>query len=190
MAEKNVTKALARMARLSKGLKELLEQKGTLSRRVLKKGDALLMPRMQANEAYFLDSGLCKFLYKNDDNEEEIFMFGLPGEIILLPTEFFKDRANEDVHIIMVEDTVLYCITKVQMDEIYKLYEEAHVLTEIIVTGIEGKIKRHTQMVMKKAGLRYNLYATLFPELKGKLGDKDICAFLGIGRSTLSRFKR
>jgi CRP-like cAMP-binding protein len=188
MPKRKLTAMLGALTQMSKGLKELLENDTTLIKNILKKGEFLLIPNMDADKAHYVYIGSGKLYWKDDDNEQLIFGFCLENEIILLAEEFFAGSKNQDVYLEILEDSIVYTITKVQMDEIYKDYPEAMVMTNMIRARLVAKWHAHTKLIMAKEGLRYKLFCNWFPELRKKnMPDKVLCAFLRVCRSTLVR---
>lgn len=186
MSKVKLSEYLDSLYPISKGLKDLLEDNETLTMQHFNKAATLLMPKMPTNEAHYIILGSCKMFWLNEDNEEEIFYFFVENEIIILPEQFFEDKANLDAYIVMLEDTKVYTITKAQTDIIYLKYPEAMIMTHKIRSGIIEKRNMHLQLLMKREGLRYGLFYKQFPELRNRLADKDICSFLCISRSTLA----
>lgn len=186
MSKVKFTEYLDSLHPISKGLKDLLEDNETLTTQHFNKAATLLMPKMPINEAHYIIRGACKMFWLNEDNEEEIFHFFVENEIIILPEQFFDDKANIAAYIVMLEDSKVYTITKAQADIIYLKYAEAIIMTNKVRSGIIEKRNRHLKLLMKREGLRYGLFYKQFPELRNRLADKDICSFLCISRSTLA----
>lgn len=186
MSKRKLTNYLGSMYPLSKELKSHLDDDSTLRKQLLKKKASLLIPRMKVDESHYLFKGSCKAFCLNEDNDEQIFMFFMENSIVLLPEEFFAEEKSTSTHIVMLEDSELYTITKTQVDHIFAHYPEAAPLTNAIRSNIKAFRETHIQILMKKEGLRYGIFCDKFPEFYYKLSDHDICAFLAIARSTLA----
>jgi CRP-like cAMP-binding protein len=189
MSIRNLTSCLGLIYPLSKEFKSHLESADTLRKQRLKKKASLLIPGMTVNESHYVFKGSCKAFFLNEDNEEQIFMFFMENSIVLLPEEFFAEEKNNTIHIVMLEDTELYTITKAQVDHIFTQYPDAIPLTNAIRSNIKTFRQTHTQILMRKEGLRYGIFCEKFPEFHYRLSDHDICAFLAICRSTLAAGK-
>ena len=191
MPKRELTKLLGSMTPISKGLASLLEHEDTHTRRVVKKKDLIMMPKMDVDEAHYLYTGLFKAYFLNNDGEEEIFFFFADNCIIVLPEEFLLEAKNLVYYLAAIEDSVLYSISKKQMDVIYNDFPEAMVLTELIRTDINAKRNMQLCIFRKKPCLRYALFAKEFYQIyKRGLPDKDIMSFLGICQKTLTSSKR
>lgn len=188
--EQNLTRMLDAMHPISEGLEQHLQQTGTLRKQSLKSNEMIHRPHGNTDEAHYIDSGLCKVYWKNSDNEEMIFGFFCEDEIALLPEEFITESRNGDMYLETLVETEIYTITKEQMKEIYKEYPEALILTDIIVSNIYRKRKRQLWILLRPEGCRYEWFCAWFPELRYLLSDKDIAAYLGVSKSTLTRSKR
>ncbi|SMC54090.1 Crp/Fnr family transcriptional regulator [Pedobacter nyackensis] len=186
MSKRKLTSYLGSMYPVSKEFKSHLEDDSTLRRQFLKKNASLLIPRMKVDESHYLFKGSCKAFFLNEDNEEQIFMVFTENSIILLPEEFFAGEKNNTTHIVMLEDSELYTITKTQVDHIFEQFPEATPLTNAIRSNIKAFRETHLQILMRKEGLRYGMFCDKFSEFQYKLSDQDICAFLAISRSTLA----
>jgi CRP-like cAMP-binding protein len=186
MPKRKLTSYLGSMYPVGKELKSHLEDDSTLRKQLLKKKASLLIPRMKVDESHYLFKGSCKAFFLNEDNEEQIFMVFTENSIVLLPEEFFAEEKNNKTHIVMLEDSELYTITKTQVDHIFVQYPEATPLTNAIRSNIKAFRETHLQILMRREGLRYGMFCDRFPEFQYKLSEQDICSFLAISRSTLA----
>ena len=115
MPKRKLTANLETMYPISAALKDLLENGDIFRKQILKKKDTLLMPNMKVNEVHYMVKGLCKALWKNQDNEEEIFYLFDDDSFVVLLEEFLEGLLNESVYIVMLEESGLYTLMKVQM---------------------------------------------------------------------------
>jgi CRP-like cAMP-binding protein len=190
MPKRKLTNMLHQLYQINKELRDLLEAEGTLRKQILKKKETLLRPKMDANELHYIYKGACKVFWKNENNEEIIFGFFIENEIVLLAEAFLLDVKNEDTFIEMITDSEIYTITKAQADEIYAAHPEAGKLTTLLRARISEKRNLQLKILMRREGDRFAFFAELFPELRNRLAEKDICAFLGISKTTLATSKR
>ncbi|WP_256005861.1 Crp/Fnr family transcriptional regulator [Pedobacter deserti] len=191
MPKRKLTNMLGAMHPMSKQLRSLLEDDNTLRKQVIKKGDKILMPKMMADEAHYIASGAFKGYYMNEENEPETFYIWTLNDIMLLPEEFFAGLQNQTVHIVALDDSEIYTITKAQMDVIYSKYPEAMVYTNMIRNEMHRWRMLHTAILMKRPNLRYDLFYSWFHRLwLLNLPDREIRWFLGICQKTLTTGKR
>lgn len=191
MPKRKLTDHLGSKHPISNGLRSLLENETTLRRQVLKKNTPVLIPNMDANEAHYISEGACKAYWLDEDGNEIIYHIWGPNSIMLLPEEFFEGIKNKTIYIVTIRDCVLYTITKNQMDEIYKEYAEAQVMTNIIRSEMKEFAHRHLYILMKRSNERFALFYILFKELwLLGMADKDLKAFLGICQKTLTTGRR
>lgn len=166
-----------------------LENENIAKKQTLKKGTSLLLPKMDLNEIHYLATGLCKAFWLDHNNEEQIFQIWAENSLVTLWEYFFAEQRNDAVYIMLMEDSELLSINKVQLDMICMRYPEiTTVLHAIRAEQMELRNLQH-RIMMRKEGDRYGLFCKGFPALRQRLSDKDTCAFLGIGRSTLTQSK-
>ena len=190
MPKRKLTANLESMYPISAALKDLLENGNIFRKQILKKKDTLLMPNMKVNEVHYMVKGLGKALWKNQDNEEEIFYLFDDDSFVVLLEEFLEGLLNESVYIVMLEESELYTLTKTQMDEIYRKYPEAVHLTAAIRILIQKRRDLHLSILMKKPALRYALFVKGYRNLHARMSVKEICTFLCICEKTYKTSKR
>jgi hypothetical protein len=145
-----------------------------------------LIPNTDANEWYYIYTGLDKLYWKNDKEDEIIFGFCMDNEVFFLPDEFFLGIKNQDVYLEMLEDTEVYILIKAQMDEMYKKFYEARIMNNTISASLAKRKDLYTRILTEKEGDRYALFCKWFPKLRKKnLPDKVLMDFLRVSRTTL-----
>lgn len=191
MPRRELTKMLGSLHPLSSGLARLLERENTLTKKHVKKKGLILMPKMDVDEAHYLYTGLFKAYWLNSDGEEEIFFFFGENSIMVFPEEFLLGVKNQFYYLAAIEESVIYSISKAQMDEIYSQYPEAMVLTELIRANMIIRRNAHLSILRRKPCQRYGLFVKeFFAVYRRGLSDKDVMEFLAICQKTLTSSKR
>nr|WP_068892538.1 hypothetical protein [Pedobacter panaciterrae] len=180
---------------LIKGILDLeaaLMQPGTLKPSYGGKKDFLLIPGKPAWEAHFLKTGLAKlFTIDEKTGKETILYLWKEGEIIVLHKQFVERLPNEDLYIQLIEDAELVTITNFRMDDIYDDHGVARDLTIMILNAqIERREEQMKILMMTEKCNRYCAFKKVFDKFWFRLGNEDICAFLGINLSTLKESKK
>lgn len=175
---------------INKTLEMLLENNSVLRHHSLKKGSSLLLPKMEVEEMHYLAKGMCKAFWLDENNEEQIFMLWPEDNLVVLWEHFFAIQRNTLVHIVAMEDCEFLSMGKTQLDSICVLHPEMMAAIDKIRAAQMESRNLQLQLLMKKEGDRYACYRKLFSVLKNRLGEKDLCAFLGIRKTTLFYSKR
>lgn len=162
-----------------------------LTKYMLRRKQALLLPKMEPEAAYHCYTGACKMFWKDHNNEEMIFGFCLAGQLLVWGEAFFLSLKNEEIYIEALGDSEVYGISKTQLQEMQKLYPESVTMIDAVKAEMQANWQKHVRILMTHDGLRYARFCEYFPELvKLSLSEKDLCSFLSISRSTLGRARR
>lgn len=186
MPRRQVTNALSTRGHISNGLIKHLEDSGELKKRTVQKNETILMPKMVANEVYYMPKGIAKF-YAHDDDNEKVTLQLLGDNSFIFVDEFFLGKENKDIYVVMLEASDLFVLTTDQMNFIYANYAEARELTDIIRAEIGHKVKLHLSILQMDASKRLLLFSNGFKDLYGRLSVKEICAYLHICEKTYKR---
>ena len=155
------------------------------------KGHLLLEPDMYHTDAIYMRIGMVKlYLLDAKSGKQQIIHVWMAGEIITLHRMFIKRLLNTKYYIEIIEDAELVSISNDCMDRIYKDYPAADKLTvDILDEKHEKRLKQQEILSIECKGDRYERFVELFPELVNRLGNEDMCAFLGVSDPTLLRAK-
>src|SRR5258707_12068505 len=114
-------KMLAGMFPMSKELINYLMS--TLEAFELSKGDYLLKKGQISNHIYFVDKGLLRCYYV-DENGKQISIWFMDEGNVIVAVESFFGREPSDEAIQALEDCILYGITYEQLYKAYKTFVE------------------------------------------------------------------
>jgi len=189
MPRRKLSATLSQLHTMSKDFRHQLENSTIFRKQLFKKKDALLIPGKNPDELHFMDIGLCKCFWKNEDNDEEIFFFRTAGDFIFLE-EFFTEQPNTEYHIVVLEDSELYTVRKGDLDMLFEQYREAAKMFDLLRREVAEDRIRYMKLLRKKPFERYEAFLVSYPGLRGRLTIKDLCSFLGICEKTLHTSKR
>lgn len=181
---------LEKRCRMDAALKNVLKNDNIYKKQSLKRGASMLLPKMDVDEIHYLGSGLCKAFWLDEHNEEQIFMVWAEDSMVMLSEALFAGHRNNDVYIVILQNSELLSLTKIQLDMICMLHPELLQATHNIRAEQMEMRNQQLRIMMKKEGDRYGLFCKVFPELRKRLGDKDTRSFLGISRTTLGVAKQ
>ncbi|MHA4894048.1 Crp/Fnr family transcriptional regulator [Pedobacter sp. PWIIR3] len=155
------------------------------------KSDMLLIPNMKADEAHYLRKGLAKLYTRSErDKKEKIFYIWKENEMIVLLNAFKEHLPNEKFYIGLMEDAELVSLSNCCMDGIYRSHIAAHELTQKIMSLKTERRQDQLDILMADKADRYGMFVEKFPGICYRLTNQEICAFLGITPSTLTRAKK
>jgi hypothetical protein len=155
------------------------------------KGYMLQEPDSPVFEAHYLKNGLAK-LYSIDEQSgaQKIFYIWEADSIIVMYEEFKEDLPSGDYYIELMEDSELVTITNFCMAGIYAQHSAAHDLTHKIINEQKRRMLQQTNILLTPTkSNRYAMLWTMFPGLRGRLSNEEICGFIGIGHATLVNSK-
>ena len=153
----------------------------------LKKGDALLKIGQTPNKFAFVNSGLLRRSYYNQDGDCCTYLFMPEGTFftdgIMMdksPALFMID-ALEDTQITFTPMDICERLIY-ENDEIVKSYLK---VCELEVINVTDEWKRFSL----KAADRYKFFLEKYPMLEGRISQQEIASYLGITPVSLSRLK-
>ncbi len=178
-------------SKVTPNLEAQLLQDGALNPRAKPKGYFLLEPADLVFEAHYLATGFAKF-YSIDEKtgQEKIFFVWEAGTIIVMYEEFRANLPIGDYYIELMREAEQVSITNFCMEGIYAQHTEAYELTQKILTKKKKRMLLQMDILLTPDKTeRYKMFVRYFPELAAVMSRKEICAFTGIGLSTLGDSK-
>lgn len=158
--------------------------------KVLKKGDYFISDGQTAREIGFLESGIIRAFYRNNEAVEynkhffinPCFIGGYASLITGIPNQIIQQALTD-------------CTIQVaKFAAIQKLYETcpdiergARILAEQFFVQKE---QREIEIVLLDAGERYQIFQKNFPQLEQQIPQYHIASYLGITPTQLSRIRK
>ena len=155
----------------------------------IKKGKHLLKPGMSCNYLAFIQQG-CFRVYYHDIKGKEINTWFSFTETVITDLLGFYTTGKAQFYVEALEDSVLYKITKADLENLYKenpIYPEfsRKFAEEALVMLMQRTMSLHT----KSAEERYRELLTI-PDFMQKIPLKYLASFLGITDTSLSRIRK
>nr|WP_294871240.1 Crp/Fnr family transcriptional regulator [uncultured Pedobacter sp.] len=150
------------------------------------KGSILLEPGMLINEAWYLRKGLA-ILYTIEPKTGlmSIYYIWEANSIIVLHDAFVEQVLNQEFYIELIEDCELVGISNLTMSEIYEEERVVHVLIQKILNLQTERMMMQLEILMLPKTERPDAFTAMFPGLRGRLSNGEVCGFTGIKLSTL-----
>ncbi|MDC6385812.1 Crp/Fnr family transcriptional regulator [Flagellimonas taeanensis] len=156
----------------------------------LKKGDNFIDDGQVAKEIGFLESGILRGFYRNDEAIEYNKHFFIGPCFIGGYASLITGRPNQ-----IVQQALTDCKIQVaKFTEIQKLYDTcpdieraARILAEQFFVQKE---QREIEIVLLDADKRYQIFQNNFPQLEQQIPQYHIASYLGITPTQLSRIRK
>ncbi len=153
------------------------------------KGEVLIREGEVHQSVYFIKSGAIRSYYTNKDGKDITYWFGFEGDIAASLTNFINSKPSLE-NIELLEDTVVYKISKSKLLELY--------LTNIAFANFGRKLAENALLEMEQqilltqvadAKSRYQTLINKFPQISQRVKLGHIASYLGITQVTLSRIR-
>jgi CRP-like cAMP-binding protein len=158
--------------------------------KVLKKGEYFITDRQTAKEIGFLESGIVRAFYKNDEAIEynkhffvnPCFIGGYASLITRTPNQI-NQQALTDCNIQIARYADIQTLYQTCPD----IERAARILAELFFVQKE---QREIDIVLLDADKRYQIFQKDFPGLEQQIPQYHIASYLGITPTQLSRIRR
>ena len=156
----------------------------------LKKGNFLLKNGEQVANQYYVESGCLRTFYVDDLGKEHTLQFAIHDWWISDYTAFFSEE-KAILSIEVLQDSVLYQISKKDMDS---LFEQVESLNSFFRKKMERAFasfqKRILANLSQSATERYLDFVANYPNIEQQVKNYHIASYLGITTETLSRIRK
>jgi CRP-like cAMP-binding protein len=158
--------------------------------KVLKKGNYFITDGQTAKEIGFLDSGIVRAFYRNNEAIEynkhffvnPCFIGGYASLITKTPNQI-NQQALTDCNIQTAKYADIQALYKTCPD----IERAARILAELFFVQKE---QREIEIVLLDADKRYQIFQKDFPQLEQQIPQYHIASYLGITPTQLSRIRR
>lgn len=165
-----------------------LDLQQVLCRRDLPRGAILTSEGQLNEEVYFIESGLVRAFYFNDDHEITAWMAAEGRFIWPLPTYLLHRPAHETIQ--LLEPSVIVAVSRRDMDALQQQHsvfmDIQHRLMERYIIMYDLRVQL---LLIPKAEDRMTAFGHSFADLAQRVPMRYIASFLGIDPSTLSRLR-
>ncbi|WP_266369248.1 Crp/Fnr family transcriptional regulator [Tellurirhabdus rosea] len=156
--------------------------------RNLPRGTLLLQPGQVCNQLWFVEKGLARAFYLEEDKELTSWFMAEEEFIISVYSFFSQQPAYEFIE--LLEDSTIVAISFQNLQRLYDQFPEfnrvGRVLTETYYVRSE---ERTRQLRMQTAQERFEQLMATSPHLFNRVPLKQIASYLGMTPETLSRMR-
>jgi CRP-like cAMP-binding protein len=143
-----------------------------------------------ANEVAFIENGLFRSFFYDDNANDITTHFFQPGTV-LISMESFNNQVPSKENIIALEDSEIYVISHQEMTELYKQVPAWRQITkDVDEMKFNDLMNRSIQLQILSARERYEMFCQNNPGVIQKVALKHIASYLGIDIATLSRIRK
>ncbi|MDO6433042.1 cyclic nucleotide-binding domain-containing protein [Flavitalea sp. BT771] len=159
--------------------------KKILKRKLIKKGEFMLMEGQTSNYIYFLESGLVRIYHVEN---AEVTSWLLPeGNIFMSVSSFFQKHPSYE-NIIALEDCVCWCISYRELEETLELFPEFEIHHGRILRNYYSFSELRRFRLAKQDKLeRYTMLEEKEPGLLQRVSQEILCTYL---QMSLNSYKR
>lgn len=155
---------------------------------ILKKKDFLLQQGQICSFIGFVETGVLRS-YIEKEGEDYISDFYFEGSFTTSYRSFLTREASVG-GIQVLEDSVIYCLSKSNYDQLLQDSNEWYKLGKCIAdTLFIKKCRKETSLLMDNALGRYKLLLQTYPHIEQHVSQYHIASYLGIKPESLSRLK-
>ncbi len=174
------------MAPLSEPLQAYLEK--ILQRRVFKKRSYLLQAGQLSTHIYFLETGLARCFYDNEEHEINIWF--MEGGNVIISVESFLRQIKSYQYIQALEDCITWSISFTELQTVYKRFPEFNFHRAMLLEKYYVESERRQRILsLHSATERYAQLIEMQPEIVLRLPSKYIASYLNIEEAYFSRIK-
>lgn len=159
-----------------------------LEYKFLKKKDLLLKEGQVNKHIYFIEKGLIRSFYTEEDNEITTWFMKENDLIISVKSFFIQAPSTESLE--AIEDCDLYYISHKSLNELYNKYQSFNTIGRVLTQHYYMLSEERLLNLRKKEALtRYQHLLQYHPQIAMRSPLKYIAAYLGITIETLSRLR-
>lgn len=162
---------------------------GLFTEKPLAAGEFFLRERQVCRHVAFVAKGLVRYFLNHDGLEKTLF-FSKEGDFVS-DYQSFIPQIPSNKHIQALEDTLLYVITKENLERLYKEVREGERFGRL---GIEAvfiaAMQQLDSLYVESAELRYKRFLDTYTSIAQRIPQFYIASYVGVRAPSLSRIRR
>lgn len=156
----------------------------------VEKNQTLVRDGQICNKLYFIDKGLGRSFYLKEDGKEITQWFFIEGKIMSSVESFFQQIPSL-YYLQMLEDSVVYSITRENIDMLFNKYHNMERFGRLLSTEMLTRVvNKLNALQFQTARERYTYMLTEFPNISNRVPLGYLASYLGMTQETLSRIRR
>ncbi len=152
------------------------------------KGTLLLRERQICNKLYFIEYGLVKTFFANE--EKEFIMRFFPERSLFTVLDSFTMQQPSTYEIMALENTVVSWVTQSDLELLCKKHHSIETgFRKLMAIASVNMMKRVSELLEENATRRYNNFLKENGALLQRISLGDLANYLGITQVSLSRIR-
>ena len=169
---------------------ELTDITAHFEREIVSKNQTLVKENQVCTKLFFVEKGVGRSYYLKEDGKEVTQWFFIEGKFMSSIESFFQQTPSL-YYLEMLEDSVLYSITRENLDLLFARYHNMEKLGRLLSTEMLTRVVNKLNAVQfQTAKQRYDYMLTEFPSISNRVPLGSIASYLGMTQETLSRIRR
>ncbi|MFD2518245.1 Crp/Fnr family transcriptional regulator [Salinimicrobium flavum] len=159
-------------------------------RETIPKNQPLVKEGQICSKLYFVEQGVGRSYYLKEDGKEITQWFFVEGHFMSSIESFFQQNPSL-YYLEMLEDAVLYSITRDKLDLLFSRYHNMEKLGRLLSTEMLTRVVNKLNAIQfQTARERYDYMLSEYPELANRVALGYIASYLGMTQETLSRIRK
>ena len=158
-------------------------------RQVLPKNTLLHQADEVCDKVYFIEKGLVRWFYYNEDGKDVTDSFALENSFVTA-FDSFAQRKPSLYSIETLEESIVHSMTYSETEIELETFPESQKYTNLILVQIiEQMLEKNAALQFKNAKERYRFMTEKQPQILQRVSLGHIASYLGITQETLSRIR-
>jgi CRP-like cAMP-binding protein len=155
-----------------------------------KEGDYFLKAGKISNQVGFIQDGVFRVCYYNN-NGEEITRYFLQEHNFIVDINSYNTGIPSSEYIQSVTDSTVVVLSQKSMKELSKtIINWDSIIAKITAKALSEKVARISMMMPQDASERYDFFLENFPNISNRVPLQYIASYIGVTKSSLSRLRR
>jgi len=156
----------------------------------VQKNHVLIEVGKVCNKLYFLEQGIVRSYYLKQDGKDVTQWFFSAGKFMTSANSFFQ-QIPSIYYLEILEDSVLYSISKEKLDILLAKYHKVEKLVRLVSIEMLTQVFHKLNAIQfHTAKERYTYMLDDFPDISVRVPLGHIASYLGITQETLSRIRK
>jgi CRP/FNR family transcriptional regulator, anaerobic regulatory protein len=156
--------------------------------KTIAKGECLLKNGIVCRQLYFIDKGLVKTCFHNED--KQFIMKFFTENMMFTVLDSYVNQLPSDYMIVALEPTTVTYINQADLEALCKKHHSIETFFRKLVSfAAINMMKRISEMLEENATARYNHFVNQNNALLQRIPLGELAAYLGITQVTLSRIR-